>query len=166
VNRKAYEMSRELSETEKGNIAEMGNDYKVGVLKYESMAKFLYSYVDSRDDLKEIFYRSTKEKNSIKNHFIRKEFIDAITPFYDEVKRHDFHDIQLYFKDGINFVRMKQNTKYGDKVLPSRKNIINSNSHRRYSSGLESGRFTSAYRYVFPIFYWKYYQTYLIVIIK
>ena len=148
-----YDMSTELSEKEKGNLSEIGNEYKIVVSKYESMAKFLYSYVDSREDLKEIFYRSSREKNSIKSHFIRKEFIDAITPFYDEVRRHDFYDIQLHFEDGTNFVRMRQNTKYGDKVPTSRRAVLSSNRQKKYFSGLEQGRFISAYRYAFPIFF-------------
>ncbi|NOR45084.1 MAG: hypothetical protein GQ534_05800, partial [Candidatus Delongbacteria bacterium] len=122
-----YDMSTELSEKEKSNISEMGNEYKIVILKYESMAKFLYSYIDSREDLKEIFYRSSREDNSIKKHFIREEFVDAITPLYEEVKRHEFYDIQFHFEDGTNFVRMRQNTKYGDKVSASRKSILSSN---------------------------------------
>jgi hypothetical protein len=148
-----YDMSTELSTNEDNTINKIRNEYKIVVLKYESMAKFLYSYIDSREDLKEIFYRSSREKNSIKKHFIREEFIDAITPFYEEVKRHEFYDIQLHYEDGTNFLRMKQNEKYGDKVQASRKTILSSNRQKRYSSGLEQGRFVSAYRYTFPIFF-------------
>ena len=49
-----------------------------------------------------------EQKNLIKRHFLREELIDVLTPFYNEIQRHGFYDIQLYFADGINFIRMKQ----------------------------------------------------------
>ena len=148
-----YNMSVELSTIEKDNIEKIRNEYKVVILKYESMAKFLYSNIDNQENIKDILFRSSKEKNRIKKHFLREELIDALTPFYNEVRRHGFYDIQLHFPNGINFVRMEQSSKFGDNTSEKRSTILESNRNRKYSSGLEKGRFTSAYRYVFPIFF-------------
>ncbi|MCK4980748.1 MAG: hypothetical protein KAS62_10150 [Candidatus Delongbacteria bacterium] len=148
-----YNMSVELSTNKKQNIDKIRNEYKIAILKYESIAKFVYSNIDNNEDLKELLLRSRKEKNLIKKHLLRKELIDILTPYYNELKRHEFSNIQLHFVDGVNFIRMKQKTKFGDKVSPERRTIIESNRNKKYSSGLEKGRFASAYRYVFPIFF-------------
>ena len=117
------------------------------------MAKFLYSNIDNQENIKDLFFRSSKEKNRIKKHLLREELIDVLTPFYDEIRRHGFYDIQLHFPNGVNFIRMEQSSKFGDNTSEKRATILESNRYRKYSSGLEKGRFTSAYRYVFPIFF-------------
>ncbi|MCK5761033.1 MAG: hypothetical protein KAH33_07035, partial [Candidatus Delongbacteria bacterium] len=148
-----YNMSVELSTNKIQNISEIRNEYRVVVLKYEEMAKFVYSNIDNDGDLKKLLFRSSQEKNLIKKHFLRGDMIDVLAPYYNKIKRHGFHDIQLHFTDGVNFIRMKQITKFGDKVSSIRRTILESNRDKKYSSGLEKGRFTSAYRYVFPIFF-------------
>ena len=148
-----YDMYTKLSIKEKNSIYEIANEYKIVTLKYESMAKILYSQIDNRENIKEIFYRSSKERNLIKKYFIREELKKAITPFYKDIKRHEFDDIKFHFKDGTNFLRMKYYDKFGDNELTSRKTIYSANIQKKYSSGLEQDRFGSSYRYVFPIFF-------------
>lgn len=146
-----YDMHTELSIKQAKSIDEIKKEYRIITMKFESMAKILYSHLDSMKDIKEMFYRSSIEKNLVKKQLLREKFKNAVTPFYNEIKRYEFYDLKFHFKDGTNFIRMSQNEKFGNNVN-YRRSIVESNTNNKYFSGLEHGRFNSSYRYIFPIF--------------
>ncbi|MBN2790428.1 MAG: hypothetical protein JXR69_09595 [Candidatus Delongbacteria bacterium] len=148
-----YHYYSKLSEIENMNLEEISKEYSIVIQNYENMAKFLYAHVDGRDDIKKIFYESSLEKNAERIKSFEDKFRDLIEPFYNEIKRYGFSDIQLNFKNSSAFLSMKNDKESNFEVNKSRQTIINSNKHTKYTSGLEYSDNEFSYRFVFPVFY-------------
>lgn len=126
-----YDMSNELDIIENNSINKLKNEYKIAAIKFESMAKILYSQLDGQDDIKKILYLSSKEDNLIKKNFLRERLITAATPFFNDIRRHEFYDMKFHFKDGTNFVRMRHKEKFGDKI-DYRKTVTEANRQKNF----------------------------------
>lgn len=85
----------------------------------------------------------------------RKQLTEVMLKGYEALKQVAGKSIESQFHTppATSFVRLYDLTKYGDDVAPWRPAVVNVNTNKVFSSGIEAGRYVVAIRGVVPVFF-------------
>ncbi len=75
-----------------------------------------------------------------------------LLPLFESLQAEGIQQIQFHTPDLRSFLRMHRPDVYGDDLSPYRETVVHCNNFLEPVFGLESGRYSEAYRNVFPLF--------------
>ncbi len=84
---------------------------------------------------------------------IREELYQLHKPKFDNFKNLGIRQYQLHLKNAESFLRVDNPKKFGDDLSSVRRTVVDAIESTTLVTGLEEGRFSNGYRYVFPIIF-------------
>mgnify|MGYP002713188863 CR=1 FL=1 len=85
----------------------------------------------------------------------REKLFNLTTPIYKNLGQHNKYLSIMHFHttDNHSFLRLHKPQKYGDSLSQIRPIVVETNSKKRFQSGIEVGKYGLSYRTAFPVFY-------------
>ena len=126
------------------------SNYLAALLHYESSARLLVESVTKQPAalalLRDAFRASERDRG-----VLRDKLYQLTLPTYEQFLGAGLRQLHFHFRDGISFLRMHEPGAFGDQLFPVRPSVYLANTRNAPVQGFELGRFSSGFRYVFPL---------------
>jgi len=135
----------------KKSIQILQSNYEIIKHDYVSNANALYHSIANNSKIIDYLQQSLDSNDHEKN-LLRKKVYDEIALLFDGAKKSGLK--MLLFADPENrvFLRLHKPSKYNDDISSVRYSITKVNETKKVEIGFEAGKFSHAFRHVYPIF--------------
>ncbi|MCH4888427.1 diguanylate cyclase [Acidaminobacter sp. JC074] len=95
--------------------------------------------------------RQVYDANDAYKDQLRNQLFQIHKPKFDVYKELGIRQYQIHLRDAESFLRVHNPSVYGDDLTEIRRTVVDALESRVLVKGMEEGRFSNGYRYVFPI---------------
>ena len=122
--------------------------YKQGLDRFHIIAKNVYTFIQNDEEFIKIL-ANTDVNNLKPSH---DELYENFKGEFARLEMSGVMGIHIILPDNRSLLRMHQETRYGDSLEGIRYMVEYVNEHKTYIGGFEEGRFSHAFREVYPLY--------------
>jgi len=130
---------------------------KVIKTQYETTYKFfkiisqdIFDMYSSNKKLINLF-KKAKDANTTQQQLIRDKLYIMLKKRYKRMKNMGVVQLHFHLPDNTSFLRLHKPEKFGDNLSSIRESVVRTNRYKLFSEGLESGKVSHGFRFVYPL---------------
>lgn len=125
--------------------------FKTQYKYFKIMSHDIYTMYKDNKKLMNLFSRAY-DSNTSQRADIRQEMYSMLKKRYKRLTNMGIRQVHFHLPDNRSFLRMHEREKFGDDLSSVRESVVFTNSMKKPSEGLEVGKVTHSFRFVYPLF--------------